>query len=243
MTEGGVAAAALRAHGFVDAHGDPLQRARAAALRDAGALATVDGLLPPVDTPVGAFVALTWLDALRVRRGPRVECAVATLAAVQDDEGAWILGAERDEAGVVATTAAVAGLLAKTSCVRPAVLAAAGAWLGARWSPDRVQGGDLRLIAGYAGFFANFDHELSDAGLQWCGRELERAFRTGAADALAVASTFVFCDAQALPGAQLTRDEIILSLLAQQAPDGSFANDIEATVDALTALHRLAPIR
>jgi hypothetical protein len=245
VTQFGVAAALERAGAFVETHGDPLQRARAAALRDPAAVAAVDGLLPPVDTPVGAFIALGWLDALRVRRGPRVERSVATLTAVQHVDGAWILGAERDLAGEIATTAGVAGLLAKTTCVRREVLDAAGDWLGARWSPDRVQGGDLRLIAGYASFFANVDHELSDAGLQWCGRELERGFRTGALDALAVARVLVRCDACALPGAQLDAEEIVLSLLAQQVDDGGFTSAVdppdrvEATLDGITALRRL----
>jgi len=246
VTPSGVAGAAERAHRFVAAHGDVLQRARADALLDPAAVAAVDALLPPVDTPVGAFVALGWLDALRVRRGPRVERAVATLGGVQHVDGAWILGDERDEAAEIATTAAVAGLLAKTACVRKSVLDAAGDWLGARWSPDRVQGGDLGLIAGYASFFANVDHDLSDAGLQWCGRELERGFRTGALDALAVARVFLRCDAQGLPGARFRAEEILLTLLGQQVDDGSFASAVdppdrvEATLDALAALHRLA---
>jgi hypothetical protein len=238
VTAGAAAVALAKARAFVDAHGDALQRARASAVFDPAACDAVAALLPPVDTPVGAYVALGWLDALGARRGAAAERAVATLAGVQHGDGSWILGDERDEAAEIATTASIAGLLAKSAYTRKRVLDAASAWLGERWSPDRVQGGDVRLIAGYAAFFANADHELSDAGLQWCGRELERGFRTGAIDTLAVARVFLRCDAQALPGARLGADEIVLSLLAQQAADGHYG-DVEATLDAMCALHRL----
>jgi len=238
VTAAAVAVALARARAFVDAHGDALQRARAAAVLDPRAREAVVGQLPPVDTPVGAYLALGWLDALSMRRGAPVERAVATLSAVQHADGSWILGDERDEAAEIATTGSIAGLLAKAAYTRKRVLDAAGAWLGARWGPERVQGGDVRLIAGYAGFFANTDHELSDAGLQWCGRELERGFRTGTIDALTVARVFLLCDAQALPGGKLGADEIVLSLLAQQSDDGA-VRDLEGTIDAMCALHRL----
>lgn len=247
MTQDGVESATERARGFVASHGDPVQRARATALADPAQRATLLDLLPPADTPVGAFVVLGWLDAQGVRRGAELERAVATLAAVQHDDGRWILGDERTESDEIATTAAIAGLLAKTPSVRPEVLDAVGAWLGERWSPDRAQSGDLRVIAGYAAFFANCDHELSDAGLQWCGRELERGFRTGAFDALSVARVLVACDAQGLPGSRLGAAEIVLSLVAAQADDGGFApgggmsQRVEATLDALAALRRLGP--
>jgi hypothetical protein len=238
VTAGAVAVALSKARAFVDAHGDPLQRARAAAVLDPAARDAVTAELPPVDTPVAAYLALGWLDALSARRGPTVERAVATLSGVQYADGSWILGDERDEAAEIATTASIAGLLAKAAYTRKRVLDAAGAWLGARWGPERVQGGDVRLIAGFASFFANTDHELSDAGLQWCGRELERGFRTGALDALAVARVFVRCDAQGLPGGRIGAEEIVLSLLAQQSDAGAFG-DAEATVDAMCALRRL----
>ncbi|RIK90397.1 MAG: hypothetical protein DCC71_25565, partial [Proteobacteria bacterium] len=144
--------------------------------------------------------------------------------------------------------ATVAGRLARTTCVRPAVLRAAGALLAGAWSPDRVQGGDVAAIAAWAQFFANVDHELSDAGLQWCGRELERGFRTGTIAPLDAARVFAACDAQALPGARLSAEEVALSLVASQQPDGGFGSPadpaharVEATLDALAALRRLAP--
>jgi len=249
VTADGVGAVVQRARVFVDAHGDALQRARAAVLAGEPAHDAVESQLGDCADPRGALRALAVLDALRVRRGRAVERAAAVLAAAQQPDGSWRLGDEADEAAAIATTAAVAGLLAKTPCVRLTVLDAAAAWLAARWGPERAQGGDVRLIGGYAGFFANFDHELSDPALQWCGRELERGFRSGALDALAVARVFAFCDARGLPGAQLDASEVVLSLLASQGADGGFApalpetQRIEATLDALAALGRLAPAR
>ncbi len=179
---------------------------------------------------------------------------VALLSAAQRGDGSWSLGGGAgdgdagDEAVRVVTTAHVAGHLAKTPCARPQVLRAAGAFLAAHWSPDRVQGGDPHAIAGLAQWYANTDDELSDAALQWCGRELERGFRTGAIGALASARVFALCDARALPGARLTAGEVVLSLAAEQSPDGGFGSAsepigarVEATLDALAALQRLDP--
>lgn len=246
-----------RARAFVLAHGDALQRARATALFDASARDTVCKLLGAIEDAASAATAIAVLDAIGVRRGAEVEQAVEILAATQRGDGSWSLGGEPDDgdggddgddgARVVAT-AQIAGQLAKTPCARPKVLRAAGAFLAAHWSPDRVQGGDPQAIAGLAQWYANTNDELSDAALQWCGRELERGFRTGAIDALDTARVFALCDAQALPGARLAADEVVLSLAAAQSSDGSFGPApapapvrVEATLDALAALQRLAP--
>jgi hypothetical protein len=269
MSAAGQGDLVARARGFVLAEGDALQRARVVALFDPSQRSTVCALLGVIDDVEGAATALAVLDAIGVRRGPEVEHAVVILAAAQRDDGSWSLGGrlegrptrsereasevdalvdEPDEAARVATTAQIAGHLAKTICARPQVLRAAGAFLAAHWGPERVQGGDPRAIAGFAQWYANTDDELSDAALQWCGRELERGFRSGAIDALDTARVFAFCDAQALPGARLSADEVVLSLAAAQAPDGGFgpASDpvaarVEATLAALAALQRLAP--
>ncbi len=254
MSAAGESDLVARARAFVLAHGDALQRARGTALFDASSRKTVCKLLGAIEDPARAATAIAVLDAIGVRRGAEVERAVAILSAAQRDDGAWSLGDGLDEGddatdgARVVTTAQIAGQLAKTACARPNVLRAAGAFLAAHWSPDRVQGGDPRAIAGLAQWYANTDDELSDAALQWCGRELERGFRSGAIDALDTARVFALCDAQALPGARLTADEVVLSLAAEQSPDGSFgpasaplAVRVEATLDALAALQRLAP--
>ncbi|MBS1105871.1 MAG: hypothetical protein H6Q91_1373 [Deltaproteobacteria bacterium] len=251
MSAAGESDLVARARAFVLGQGDALQRARATALFDPSARETVCKLLGAIEDPARAATAIAVLDAIGVRRGAEVERAVAIVSAAQRDDGSWTLGDEPgagDDGARVVTTAQIAGQLAKTACARPNVLRAAGAFLAAHWSPDRVQGGDPLAIAGYAQWYANTDDELSDAALQWCGRELERGFRTGAIDALDTARVFALCDAQSLPGARLAADELVLSLAAEQSPDGSFGPAsapipvrVEATLDALAALQRLAP--
>jgi hypothetical protein len=218
------------------------------ALFDPNERRTVCALLGAVDDAESAATAIAKLDAIGVRRGAEVEHAVAILSAAQRDDGSWSPVGGTDEPARIVTTAQIAGSLAKTTCARPKVLRAAGAYLAAHWGPERVQDGDPRAIAGFAQWYANTDDELSDAALQWCGRELERGFRTGAIDALDTARVFALCDAQALPGARLSADEVVLSLAAMQATDGGFGagfdpipRRVEATLDALAALARLAP--
>jgi hypothetical protein len=182
------------------------------------------------------------LAALGVDRGEAVARAVETLAAAQRPDGSWT-----GDDPVVAT-AVVAAALARTAAVRPVVLRRAGDFLAAHWAPERIAGGDVRAVAGFAAFFANAPHELGDAALQWCGRELERGFRAGLFSALDVAGVLVSCDAAGLPGARLVAPEVVDALLAGQAPDGGFGppgaaepDRVEATLSALAALHRLAP--
>ena len=110
-----------------------------------------------------------------------------------------------------------------------------------------MQGGSWRAIAAYAHCFANVDHDASDAILQWCGRELGRAFVTRAFDAVRTARVLVLCDAHGLPGAQLAREDLVVALLTEQGADGGYpewegegARDaVASTLDALVALRRL----
>lgn len=234
-----------RARAFVAAHGDAAQCARGAALCDGTARAALDAALAPIDSDAAALSALEQCAAVGLHDGPLVEQATARLGAAQEPDGGWSCAPGLDRA---ASAALVAGLLARTRFARPAALLAAGRLVAASWAPERVQGGSAAAIAAYACFFANFDHELGDAALQWCGRELERGFRTGAIDALAAGRVFALCDAQALPGARLGADEVALSLAAAQAGDGGFApaaadvaTRVEATLAALAALRRLTP--
>lgn len=248
MSAAGQGDLVARARAFVLAHGDALQCACVTALFDPGARGAVCAQLGAIDDAASGATAIAVLDRVGLRRGAEVERAVALLAAAQRDDGSWSLCGEPDASARVVATAQIAGLLAKTPYARPAVLRAASAFLAAHWGPERVQGGDPRAIAAFAQWYANTDDELSDAALQWCGRELERGFRTGVIDALATARVFALCDAQALPGAQLAADEVVLSLAAAQAADGGFgpvaapvAARVAATLDALAALARLAP--
>ena len=115
---------------------------------------------------------------------------------------------------------------------------------GARWSRERVQGGSYPTIAGYLAALAMLpaDLDVADEALQWCGRELERGFRTGTFSATAVARVFSRCDALALPGARVRADEVARALLAAQREDGSFPGEgppERAACEAAIGLHHL----
>lgn len=239
-----------RAAAFVAARGDDLARRRAAALL---------GRIPPTDVADALADGLAGADAAALERvlgicddlgvlaSPCVEKACARLTELQRADGGW--GAPDDgEDALVRATGMLAGYLAKTRFARPATLEAAGDRLAALWSPDRVRGA-FESLAAYAHYFANADHEQSDPLLQWCGRELERGFRRGDFGALQAARVFALCHAHALPGARLTRDELLQALAAAQAPDGGFeptpcgeaadARRVEATLQALAAFAKL----
>jgi hypothetical protein len=140
----------------------------------------------------------------------------------------------------------VSALLSRTPSARLSSLRRAAAFLGAHWSRERVQAGRFPAIAGYLAALATLpaDLDVADEALQWCGRELERGFRTGRFDATAVATVFARCDAFALPGARLGADEVVRALLAAQDEDGSFPGEgtpERATCAAALALRHLAP--
>lgn len=246
MTADGVEAARARARAFVAAApaGDPLERARLAlALGDAGREALL-AALPAPDSLGAALRALVLLAEARGLDTPAAERAVRALEGLQRDDGAWGPEGAGEQAALVATGLA-AGLLARTPFARPAPLRRAGAWLTARWAPERVKDGDLGRLVSYACWLANANPELADAGLQWCGREWERAVRAGRLDAAAAARVLVLADAPTLPGARLAPEELLLSLLAAQAPDGGWptpagGDRARATAEALVALRHLA---
>ncbi|HKJ25212.1 MAG TPA: hypothetical protein VKB65_10350, partial [Myxococcota bacterium] len=179
---------------------------------------------------------------------PDVEPAVAVLARSISEDGSWgDAGAPLEER--IALTADVAGFLTKTLRLRPRVQNAADIFLCRTWSPDRVKTGDWGPIAAYAHFFSVNESELADPILQWCGRELERGFRTRHFDAVATARVFLRCRAVALPGASLSAAELCAALANEQTEDGGFAlsaralsgEPVEAALDALAALVHLGP--
>jgi hypothetical protein len=217
--------------------------ARQAANGALGPLVAGDAAGPGVASTVDA---LGWLGVLGVREGALIERAVAFLAAAQERDGSWTdpaaTGAEA-EAALVASACAV---MARAPAARLSVLRRAGAALEARWSRERVQAGSYPLIAGYLAALASLpaDLDVADEALQWCGRELERGFRTGMLGAPAVAAVFVRCDAHALPGSRLRADEVARALLAAQGEDGGFPGDgppERAACAAAAALRHLEP--
>jgi len=120
-------------------------------------------------------------------------------------------------------TAMLGAFLGRTARSSATALHKAGSYLALHWSPELVQGGSWHAICGYAHFFSNEPHEISDAVLQWCGRELERAFRTGRFDAVRAARIFTVCDAHALPGAKLGALELVPALLRGRSTDGGWS--------------------
>jgi hypothetical protein len=258
MTSSGVDAAFARARSFVAGLGDGLARVRAGAvLGDVppGALSAAlrarqaeDGSFGLAgDAVAGTFSGLAVLADADVVDGPEVARAVAWLESRQEADGGWSPPPGAAPGARLVLAGLVAGLLARGSCARGASLARAGRLLAEGWTPDRVRGGDFGMIAAYAGFFARTPHPLSDAGLQWCGRELERAFRSGRLGPLQTARVLVLADAPALPGGRIPPEDLVAALLETQSDDGGWLGGeapavrrADATVEALVALRRLA---
>jgi hypothetical protein len=243
-----VGPALARVSRFVSSRGDPLARARAAVACDGAPWRVLSDVLPEPSDFAGALRALTVLAEAGALDGADAVRAVRWLEGAQQEDGAWEAGSH--EAGRLVATGLAAGLLARSASARAATLRRAGGYLAARWGPERVQGGDFGLLAGFCCFFANTPHELSDAGLQWCGREWERGFRAGSLDPVQAARVLVLADAPALPAARVGAQELVAALLAAQQPDGGWLapevapeRRVEAAVEAAVALRRLAPRR
>lgn len=185
------------------------------------------------------------------------EAAARALRAAQAGDGLWAAGEAAPPEAKLATTGLLAGLLARTPGASPAAVRRAAMALGAGWRVPLVQGGTpeaLEAIAGYLGALSNLAEDaLPDEVLQWCGRELERGFRTGAFPPAEVARVFALADAAALPGARLGAAEVAEALRREQAGDGGFPDApprpargapggrAEATRRAAAALAQLAP--
>lgn len=197
---------------------------------------------PPEDV-AGTLESLIVLADADQLRAPCVERAATYLRSVQRDDGSFGAG-EVPEPMRLFVTGMLAGLLGQTTAVRPDLLLAAGDWLGPRFSPEAVEGGRWSAITAFAVFFGNVDHERSDEALQWCGRELERGFRSGRFDAALTLRALLHCDALAMPGASLDPLELLDRLLGEQAGDGGFAElaaggrpaRLTPTIDAIHAV-------
>jgi hypothetical protein len=208
------------------------------------------GALPDPLRPGGAcnlgstVEALEMLGALGRLDGPAGEEAARFAMTVQEEDGSW--GAlESGDAARLDLTALVCGQLARTPFVRHSTLVRAANWLAARWSVELAQEGRYEILTGYLVALSSFPSEGADEALQWCGRELERGFRTGAFGALQVARVFLLCEATALPGSRIDGSELVTRLLAEQSGDGAFEgfgdSPLRATLLGATALRRLTP--
>lgn len=188
--------------------------------------------------------ALVYCDALGLMDNAVAEGAVAFLARGQAADGGF--GAELlPPEARIAVTGATAGLLARTPFARESLLARAEAFLARCYSPDLLQSGAYEPLLAYAHALASLHSELADEALVWCGRELEKGWRTGRFTTLQLARVLLRARARALPGAQLDAREVALSLLAAQERDGGWpaepgADRIDAALEAVEALLRLS---
>jgi hypothetical protein len=246
-----VSAAMRRAAAFVESAGDEIAIARARALVAVQPASVVVDMLRDAGHEASVARSLRMLgilDDLRCTNATPVERACDSLAASQRSDGSWSDGASAAEDERIFATGMIAGYLAKTPFVRQSTLAAAADYLAARWSPDRVKGAAWAANAAYFHCFALVRHEQADAILQWCGRELERGYRTGVYDAIRTARVFALCKAHALPGSRLEAAELVARILDEQMDDGGYAlrgdsssrARVSHTLDALAALERLA---
>jgi hypothetical protein len=238
---GDVDAALAGARRFLAARGAPREARFVAALageldpaalaREAGAGQDRRGALAPLlagdaqgPGVASTHDALEWLVGLGLSEGPVVDRAAGYLVGAQEADGGWSDPVADGDEGRLALGAGICGLLVRCPAARVSALRRAGEYLAAHWSRERVQRGSYPAIAGYLHAFAGLPAELdvADEALQWCGRELERGFRSGAFDPVAVGRVFVLCHATAIPGARLGAAEVVAALLRGQAPDGGF---------------------
>lgn len=242
----GDATAQTRAAQFVARHGDVTAQGRAQVLCGGGGAKAVLERVGDADRadPSALLRALSLCDELGAMRAPLARRCAASLERLQAPDGGFG-DASAPEAERRRLCGRLGGLLARTPFARPETLDAAGGFLAERFAPELLQGFQYGNIEAFARFFANAPHDAADAILQWCGRELERGFRTRRFDALATAHVLALCDAHALPGARLEREELLLCLLGEQARDGSFGGGeapgarVEPTLRALRVLRFL----
>ena len=181
-----------------------------------------DALTPTEAGVAGTLEALLQAADAKILHGEWVERAVRFLEGAQSPDGAFRIPTD-DPQDEVFWTGMVAGILGRTPISRAGPLEAAGEFLGQRFEPEQVeQGGSAALLA-YAHFFTNVAHDLADEALQWCGRALEKGFRSRRLDAVATVRVLLTCDAQAMPGATFDVGELLSRLLEEQAGDGGFA--------------------
>jgi hypothetical protein len=240
----GASTARQRAADFVAAHGDGLAQLRGAALLGEVPVRDVVAALD-ADSTEAIRRMLRICDDLRALGQPEVARAAAWLERLQEEDGSWSGPAVEPLDARLQRTGALAGHLAKTRFARPETLEAAGDFLAAHFSPERLQGFQWENIDAYAHFFANCAHEAADAVLQWCGRELERGFRTRTFDAPHTARVLLDSDAHSLPGGRADASEVAIALVDEQSADGGWGlpdtppfERVESTLTALTALVR-----
>ncbi|MFP6654375.1 MAG: hypothetical protein VCB25_02030 [Myxococcota bacterium] len=176
---------------------------------------------------VGTLESLLMAADAKILHGHWVERAAHALEGLQSEDGAFRVPAEGDSPAAaqadVFWTGMVAGVMGRTPVSRPSMLAAAGEFLAERFEPESVEQEGYSALLAYAHFFTNVAHDLADETLQWCGRALEKGFRSRQLDTVSTVRVLLTCDAQALPGATFDVTELLERLLEEQAGDGGFA--------------------
>jgi hypothetical protein len=200
----------------------------------------------PLDSSAEAATrrALAWLGALGLTDHALPESAVEFLAKLQAPDGGWGSPALPPELRI-AVTGETAGLLARTPFARESLLRRAEAFLARCYSPDLLQSGEYAPLLAYAHALASLDSELADEALVWCGRELEKGWRSARFTTLQLARVMLRARAKALPGAQLEAREVVQALLAAQERDGGWPAEpgvdrVDATLECVEALLRLS---
>jgi hypothetical protein len=191
----------------------------------------------------GTLEGLGLLAEERQDDAPCAEAAVRFVEAAQRPDGSFPADGE-DETARIVVTGIAAGSLGRSRYSRPEGLAAAGAWLGERFHPDRVEKGHVAERTAFAMYYSNAPDDRADEALQWCGRELERGFRSHALEALEVLQLLLACQAGSLPGASFAPEELLERLLGEQAADGGFdalsaggaPARVAPTIDAMRAV-------
>jgi len=182
---------------------------------------------------------------VRQDNAPNVEAAIRFIEAQQVEDGSFVPEDRADASGSrLFATALCAGSLGRSHYARPENLTAAGDWLAERWAPEQIEGGQFGELAAFSIYYSNVPDELADDALQWCGRELEKGFRSHALEALAVMQVLAACQVGSLPGASFAPEELLERLLGEQAADGGFdalcvdgaAARVGPTIDALRSI-------
>lgn len=238
--DGGLAVGTLVSGGALGFPGVDVDRLSA---EQARMLGTLEGFLLAADA--------------RSLHGDWVDRASRFLESMQDADGAFripSLAADGQPAGAaeqakadVFFTGMIGGVLGRTPVSRPTALEAAGVFLGERFEPEVVEHDGYPALLAFAHFFTNVAHDDADEALQWCGRALEKGFRSRQLEAVATVRVLLTCDAQAMPGATFDVAELLTRVLEEQAGDGGFAelsvagpaSRTSPTVDGMLAIVRL----
>lgn len=200
---------------------------------------------------VGTLEALLLAGDAKVLHGEFVEPAVRFLESQQAADGAYRVptidvGRPGEQADLF-WTGMVAGILGRTPVSRTSHLEAAGQFLSANFDPEAVEHDGYSALIGFAHFYTNVPDDEADEALQWCGRALEKGFRSRTLEAVATVRVLLTCDAQAMPGATFEMVELLDRIMEEQAGDGGFAelsldgpaSRTTQTFDAMLAIVRL----